>query len=57
MCLYKNPGESAPSKYNVYKNPRESGEVRFESLVKDAVSNCVYVKTLGKVVKSGSKTS
>ena len=57
MCLYKNPGESAPSKYNVYKNPRESGEVRFESLVKDAVSNCVYVKTLGKVVKSGSKAS
>ena len=57
MCLYKNPGESVPSKYNVYKNPRESGEVRFESLVKDAVSNCVYVKTLGKVVKSGSKTS
>ena len=57
MRLYTNPGESVLSKYNVYNNYRESCEVRSESLVKDAVSNCVYAKTLGKVVKSGSKAS
>ena len=36
----------------LYKNPGERCEIIFEYLV-----NTIYTKTLGKVVKSGSKAS